>query len=428
MRKSALGVVVLALALTGVQRTSAMAALGDLMRAYRNPTPDAGDSFGHCVAALGNEVLVGAPYDDTYGDDAGIVYLLDASGNVSKTFHGPAPFANERFGSHFVAVGENVLIFGNDPEYADNDIGYLFEVETGKVLHTFRNPTPAAGDYFGWGVAAEDDKIVISARFDDAYGTNAGAVHLFSASSGKLERTFHHSGQRPNDEFGVSIALVGGNVLVGAHRDDSGATDSGAAYLFDPLGNVVRTFLHPTRAPNEGFGVRVRSMDNKVLIVGKGYDTSADGHGAAYVCASDTGNVLTTLPNPALDGDAGFGQSLVAVGDDVLVGAYLDDTVAFDSGAAYLFDGTTGEVLYTFHDPTPDTREWFGMSVAAMDNNILIGGVWDKAGADKVGSAYLFQGVPEPSVLTSLMSMFIVVLSFLHTYFPGGHRSHSRKI
>lgn len=54
------------------------------------------------------------------------------------------------------------------------------------------------------------------------------------------------------------------------------------------------------------------------------------------------GAAFTTLKivNPLPAYDDVFGFSVAAMGNDrVLIGAYLDDTGAFDAGAAYLFSG-----------------------------------------------------------------------------------------
>ena len=50
----------------------------------------------------------------------------------------------------------------------------------GRLLHTFLNPTPAAGDQFGWSVAISGDKVLIGAQFDDAGARESGAAYLFS--------------------------------------------------------------------------------------------------------------------------------------------------------------------------------------------------------------------------------------------------------
>lgn len=53
------------------------------------------------------------------------------------------------------------------------------------------------------------------------------------ALPGDLLQTFLNPTPAAFDIFGSSVAGVGGNVLVGAFLDDAGATDSGAAYLFE---------------------------------------------------------------------------------------------------------------------------------------------------------------------------------------------------
>ena len=48
---------------------------------------------------------------------------------------------------------------------------------------------------------------------------------------------------------------MGGNVLVGANYDDTGATDAGAADLFDgTTGALLRTFVNPTAENGDHFG------------------------------------------------------------------------------------------------------------------------------------------------------------------------------
>ena len=64
-----------------------------------------------------------------------------------------------------------------------------------------------------------------------------------------LLRTFQKPTPAANDDLGCSVAAVGNNVLIGAYRDDTGATDAGAAYLFDgSTGALLRTFTNPTPA------------------------------------------------------------------------------------------------------------------------------------------------------------------------------------
>ena len=63
--------------------------------------------------------------------------------------------------------------------------------------------------------------------------------------------------------------------------------------------------------------------------------------------------------------------------------------VCFDGngGAVYLFDGSTGEVLQTFVNPVPTAWDAFGMSVAPMGGNIVVG-------AQFANTVYVFEAIP----------------------------------
>src|SRR5262245_26436838 len=76
-----------------------IAAPGDLLLAIHNPSPNPGDLFGWSIAARGNDIIVGAYFDDADAEDCGIVYLFDgATGALLQTFHHPVPSAGAWFG------------------------------------------------------------------------------------------------------------------------------------------------------------------------------------------------------------------------------------------------------------------------------------------------------------------------------------------
>jgi hypothetical protein len=106
--------------------------------------------------------------------------------------------------------------------------------------------------------------------------------------------------------------------------------------------------------------------------------------------------LLQTFVNPKASLDDRFGFAVTGVGDNVLVGAPFDDAGGRDAGAAYLFDGGTGALLQTFLNPTPAPGDFFGWSLAAMGDNIVVGAAEDSAGADRAGAAYLF-AVQDPA-------------------------------
>jgi len=84
-----------------------------------------------------------------------------------------------------------------------------------------------------------------------------------------------------DDDFGYSLDQIGGNLLVGAYQEDTGASGAGAAYLFDPNGNLLTTFRNPTPQANEGFGFSVDGFGDKVIIGAWKESSQAEKSGAA---------------------------------------------------------------------------------------------------------------------------------------------------
>src|SRR5262245_50622036 len=65
----------------------------------------------------------------------------------------------------------------------------------------FVDPHPASGNQFGHSVVPlGTGNVVITAPFDDAGGTDAGAVYLFNGATGALISTL--TGSHANDKLG----------------------------------------------------------------------------------------------------------------------------------------------------------------------------------------------------------------------------------
>lgn len=166
-----------------------------------SPTASLGDYFGSSVAAVGNNILVGAGGSDK------AAYLFDTSGNLLQTFQNPEPVGGGLFGQNVASLGDDVLIDALDGEHA-----YLFDSETGGVSQTFFNPSP--GETFGHAIAGVGENVFV--------GAGSATMHLFDVSSGGLLHTFDN----PGGKIGAPIVIMGDGVLTG---------DGGTAYLFAPI-------------------------------------------------------------------------------------------------------------------------------------------------------------------------------------------------
>jgi hypothetical protein len=394
-----------------------------LVATFTNPAPANSDYFGRSVAAVGSDkVVIGAPLDDLRATDAGTAYLFSTNGALLTVFMNPTPAPGDNFGLAVSGVGSDKVLIG---AYQDSTgataagAAYLFGTN-GTLITTFTNPTPSALDNFGISLAAVgSDQVLIAAYNDNTGAFHAGAVYLFSAG-GALLTTFTNPTPANNDNFGYSVAAVGsGNVLIGAPNDDTGATDAGAAYLFSTNGTLLTTFTNPTPAGSEFFGSSVAAVGlDKVLIGAWGDDTYAFNAGVAYLFGTN-GTLLTTFTNPSPAFSGQFGWAVAGVGSDkVLIGSPLDDTGATNTGVSYLFS-TDGAPLITFTNPIPVANNWFGYSAAAVDSNkVLISAFRDDTGATDAGAAYLFS-FEVPTVITPRLSLWRTATNTLAVSWPS---------
>lgn len=164
------------------------------------------------------------------------------------------------------------------------------------------------------------------------------------------------------DHFGSAVAIDGDFMVVGADLYDSGAVDTGAAFVYRRI-NDVWTYLGQLVPGNllkagDQFGVNV-AIDGGRIIVGAPFsDIAATNAGAAFIfdwiASGQYWNFAATLVAGSPEVDQRFGTGVDVDGDRVVVGAFMDDVApgsGIDIGAAWLYkrnaNGTwgSGQVL-----------------------------------------------------------------------------------
>lgn len=322
-------------------------------------------------------------------------YLFDSNGVFITTLTNPAPGKHNRGGLAVGSVGSDRIILGVSWNYATNvfdDIGAAYLLSTNStMLLAITNPTPVVGDQFGWSVAGSLDALLVSAHLDDTGASNAGAAYLFD-TNGVLVTTFTNPTPLANENFGRPLAFLGADrVLIGAAGDSSAVTNAGAVYLFHTNGNLLATLTNPSPS-SESFGVSMTVVSaDKILIGAPGYDysVSAPNSGVAYLFSTN-GTLLTTFTNPVPAYGDNFGITLTTISPEmVLISA---PNFWIESGSAYLFrmDGT---LLCSFDDPTPEQNDNYGLfTVALGGNKIFLSG---RQGDVYNGAVYFFTLKPE---------------------------------
>ncbi len=201
----------------------------------------------------------------------------------------------------------------------------------GDLLHTFEPRVTQAGSEFGYAVASDGDLTVVGAPYADNQNyPDVGRAYVFNSTTGVLVATLENpSPTDSSDFFGYSVAISGNTVVVGAYKDNGGATDAGAVYIFDATtGSLLWTLSKPTPVAYDYFGISVGISGNTVVVGVDQDDTGATDAGAAYVFDATTGSLLRTLSKPTPVAYDYFGASVAVSGDMVVVGAFGEDTGA----------------------------------------------------------------------------------------------------
>ena len=409
----------------------------------------ADDEFGYVVAVSGDTVVVGSHHEDSSttgvnstpdqaASDAGAAYMFVRRGtNWTQQAYLKASqvTAGADFGSAVAIVGDTAVVGAPgeassttgvnstpDEKAPDTGAAYVFVRRgTNWTQQAYLKASQASqGDRFGISVAVDRETVVVGAYEEDSSTSgvnstpdhaakNAGAAYVFvGRGSNWTQQAYLKASQvTAGDCFGVSVAVSGDTVVVGAFWEDSNSTgvnsipdtkaaDSGAAYVFVRRGTnwTQQAYLkaHQVNA-GDAFGHSV-GVSGDTVVVGAGYEDSsttgidgapnesAPNAGAAYVFVRRGTNWIQRAYLKAHQVTAGdeFGQSVAIDGDTVVVGAPWENQTT-RTGAAYVFTGlgpSAFAVAATFAGtdwvPRGPTRPWRALA-SSRDGQRLVAAV-----------------------------------------------------
>lgn len=199
--------------------------------------------------------------------------------------------------------------------------------------------------------------------------------------------------QGTDDGFGSAIAANESVLAVSSHKayvPDAGAR-TGAVDLFEISSGTRITRLYPEHAQQDDmFGADV-AIEASTLVVGASHeDAIGERSGAAYVYDLTTLELVHIL-HPDEDQPYGnFGQK-VAIGSGVVAVSGPQEYHGDDpAGAVYIFDAHSGERLMKITPNDRNPYQYFGSSLSISDGVIAIGADGDNNVGRGAGSVYLF--------------------------------------
>jgi hypothetical protein len=210
--------------------------------------------------------------------------------------------------------------------------------------------------------------------------------------------------------FGSKIAISKNYLIAGVPSTTIATnTNAGIAYIFDvSTGQLVHTLQNPNAfgtPVGDAFGSSVAISDNYAVVTANAEDETGNlNSGKAYVYNVTTGQLLHTLNNPNAFGTPAndlFGDSCAMSGTLIAITARgEDDASGSDSGKVYIFDAVTGQLQRTLDNPNvagTSANDQFGSFNLAMSGNFLaVPAVREDIPADSnnnTGIVYIFNAV-----------------------------------
>jgi hypothetical protein len=365
---------------------------GAFSKVFSNPSADSQFGFPAALAVSDEFYLIGSTGDVTFADGAGRAFLYDAeTGELVHVFSSPSPAEDEAFGASAVFTSDHIWIGapGAAGNFENEGVMYVFDAATYGFAFSIANPTPAENDQFGGEAIRVGDAVVVGARLDDTSGNNSGAVYVFDALSGSLARAVPNPTGQSSDLFGSTLGEAAGYLIVGSPRDDSQAVNSGVVQVIDiDTGLVVHTILNPSPNSSDGFGSAIAGMGGNIVIGAPLDDTDGDNVGVAYIADAVTGFILKTLHNPDPVTEDQFGHDAAAVGARAIVGVLLSDVGATNAGSLIVFDGASGLPVGRVDNPSPEANDNFTSSMLGYRNRLLVGAWRDDSMGEDAGVVY----------------------------------------
>jgi FG-GAP repeat protein/hemolysin type calcium-binding protein len=261
-----------------------------------------GDGFGFSVATDGDLALVGSWADDSVGGrDAGSAYVFRRAGTIwteEQKLRASDGEPRDVFGAAVSLSGQTALIgaFGDDGlGGADEGSAYVF-IHDGTKWIKQQKLTPSGaepGALAGYSVDLIGDVAVLGSPLDDAgVGADAGVVNVFlrNGTVWTEQQPLVAGDAAAGDEFGISVGIDGGTIVVGAALDDTTAgSDAGSAYIFMPDGPTWTQTAHlraSDGAAGDNLGFSAAFSVDTALAGARGDDSSAGADaGSAYAFA-----------------------------------------------------------------------------------------------------------------------------------------------
>ena len=362
-------------------------------------------AWWNSVGISGDTVIVGAPQPNRVGAGEAYIYQNNGSSWTQITELAASDGVERDLFGGAVAISGNLAVVSATRANSERGAVYVFENinSAWQQVAKLVADDGAGGDDFGSDVDIQGNQIIVGAVHDQDQGHFTGAAYVFEndgsgwAQSAKLVA----SDQAMFDGFGFSVEILGDSALVGAVDGDG----NGSVYVFENNGSnwleIDKLKASDAMADKGNFGFSMSMQEDRFVVTGSGVDAEGVLTSGAYVFDKTPQGWEETTKLLSSDGGGGFGISTALDGDTIVVGAYLDEDIAFKAGAAYVYehDGLNWQEVEKLTATGGQELDRLGSSVAIEAGTIILSAQGDDQAGENAGAAYVFLQIPEPASL-----------------------------
>lgn len=255
------------------------------------------------------------------------------------------------------------------------------------------------GDDFGLSVAVSGNTLVVGAPLASNDCDNCGAAYVYTAANGDWTNLTQVATLTPpsgQTGFGNAVAINGDTIVIG----DDGVEGAVAYVYVNPSGNATATAVLTTSVET-GDVIASIAIQGGTIVLGMPFaipEGRAEGAAFVYVEPS-TGwaNMTESAKLISTDENTDFGYSVSISNRNIAVGAPEVAIDGVEQGAAYLFvepaggwNGTWGPTT-EFEASNGTRKAVIGTSVSVSGDTVAVGAP-DEAGGSAVneGAIYIF--------------------------------------
>jgi FG-GAP repeat protein len=356
-------------------------------------------------------IFVGATGLSTDAIDAGVYEFDRNTYQYIKAFNPPSNPLTSAFGFHLEYVNGDLFVsapFAFTPFMQTAGEVYRINANTTAVQHTYYEFGGSAK--FGWNFEANGSITVVGAHGDDK-------LYVYSAVTEDLILTFEPDPMTLDTDYGYDVELNTSYLAVAAPNEFF-LDREGSVYVYDYTTGVL---LHRLTSPIDDPGVGAAEFGHAIELVGDKLLVGYTNFGAAdvfrdkiHVFDLTTGNVLTTLTTDTGALDDGFGDAISSDGNLAVIGARLDDTKATNSGAVYIYNMDTLELVQKVLPATGNSEGLgFGRTVHIQDGVILASGSNNATPEPNDSRFYILERFCRPDINLDGNLNFLDVSAFL---------------